>query len=396
MRTLRYALGAGVLTVLAAAVSVAARRGSAVRAGAHGHSHATAFLFFTLVAVAFVLYLCALLAVRFGREGVALVPLCAVAAAIQLVPLAGPLLLSRDAYSYWAYGRIVVQHHADPFTLPPARFPHDPATRAVARGWRRQPSVYGTGFTFASAIVASVVHRSAELASFVFRAAAAIAGIVAMLVAVAIARRKTFAAVFIGWNPLLAVNFAGGGHNDAWMVALMLVGVALVARQRDVAGGAAWVLAVAIKAAALPLLALELVRSRRRHLLGVAVAALAVAGISTAAFGTSWLTPLVGLDHRQARFALPARLEQLSVPSGAAHLAAYALLVVGAAWLVREAVRGRTRLALGASLLLVTTPWLLPWYATWPVALASVDDDGFAQVVALVLTAYLLPSRIPL
>jgi hypothetical protein len=37
----------------------------------------------------------------------------------------------------------------------------------------------------------------------------------------------------------------------------------------------------------------------------------------------------------------------------------------------------------------------LPWYATWPVALAAVEEDGPAQAAALGLTAYLLPSRVP-
>jgi hypothetical protein len=45
---------------------------------------------------------------------------------------------------------------------------------------------------------------------------------------------------------------------------------------------------------------------------------------------------------------------------------------------------------------LLTSPWVLPWYSTWPVALAAVGDDVLAQVVALALVAYLLPDRIPL
>jgi hypothetical protein len=89
-------------------------------------------------------------------------------------------------------------------------------------------------------------------------------------------------------------------------------------------------------------------------------------------------------------------LEHFGVPERAAHLFAAAALVVGGLLLLRQALRGRTRLALGACLLVLTTPWLLPWYATWPVALAAVEeDDAVAQVLALAIAAYLLSARVP-
>ena len=51
---------------------------------------------------------------------------CALAVAIQLVPLAGPLLLSQDAYAYWDYGRLATRHDANPYAVAPARFPARP------------------------------------------------------------------------------------------------------------------------------------------------------------------------------------------------------------------------------------------------------------------------------
>ena len=223
-------------TTLAASIAVASARGSPVRAGGLERSDTWAALFLALLAASFGLYLGALLVLRSRGGNLTLV--CLLAVAIQLAPLAGPLLLSRDAYSYWAYGRIVASHHRNPFTLAPARFPHDPSTRAVARAWRRQVSVYGPAFTAASAGLGQLAKRSAETASFLFRAAAAVAGVGATLLAAMLARRKAYAAAFIGWNPLLAISFAGGGHNDAWMLVLLLASLALVAQRRDVAGGA--------------------------------------------------------------------------------------------------------------------------------------------------------------
>jgi hypothetical protein len=96
------------------------------------------------------------------------------------------------------------------------------------------------------------------------------------------------------------------------------------------------------------------------------------------------------------RFSLSSRLGELAVPGTVSHLRAYVALAAGAFWLGRQALRGRPRLALGASLLILTSPWILPWYATWPVALASLEEDGAGQVVALGRAAYLLPARIPL
>ena len=136
-------------------------------------------------------------------------------------------------------------------------------------------------------------------------------------------------------------------------------------------------------------------RSRRAVWLGAAAAAAAVSIAATAAFGTAWLSALVGIGSRESKYALPVRLEQIGIPDRVAHALAIVALVGVGAWLLRQARRGRPRLALGACLLVLTTPWLLPWYATWPVALAAVEEDALAQVVALSIAAYLLPARIP-
>jgi hypothetical protein len=38
-----------------------------------------------------------------------------------------PLLLSTDAYSYWAYGRVAAVHDENPYVATPDRHPADPA-----------------------------------------------------------------------------------------------------------------------------------------------------------------------------------------------------------------------------------------------------------------------------
>ena len=75
----------------------------------------------------FVTYVLGLAALR--RRAVALTAVIGVAVAIQLAPLATPLLISRDTYLYWAYGREAVIHHANPYDVFPDRFASDPAYR---------------------------------------------------------------------------------------------------------------------------------------------------------------------------------------------------------------------------------------------------------------------------
>jgi alpha-1,6-mannosyltransferase len=387
------ALGIATGVALTAAIVAASRRGSPVPAGGLELGDTASIVFIVALAVAFALYAAAVLTLRRGGGRIAMV--CAIAAAIQLIPLAGPLLLSHDVYSYWAYGRIASRHDSDPYRVPPAEFPSDPATRAVAPGWRGTTSVYGPAFTALSIGVDRVAGGSAEAAALVFRALAAAAALAATVLAAYIARRKAFAAAFVGWNPLLAASSAGGGHNDALMLALMLGALALVLRRKDTAAGGLWILAAFVKAPALLLLPLQLVRSSRRFWAGCIFAGMTGSIAATVAFGSSWLGALGRLTPNESRYAIPSRLEQLGVPDQVARALAATVLAIGGIWLLRQAWHGRRRLALGACLLLLTTPWLLPWYATWPVVLAAVEEDTVAQVLALVLAAYVLPDRVP-
>lgn len=384
-------LGGAVAVALAAAIACASVRGSPIRAGGAERTDVWPALFLALIVVAVAFYVGALYVLR--RRAGPLVAVCVVAVVIQLIPLAGPLLLSRDAFSYWSYGRIAVVHHRDPATTPPSAFPADPATKSVAPGWRTQTSVYGPAFTVASAAVSQVSRGSAERASFLFRVIAALAALGATGLVALAAKRRAYAAAFLGWNPIVAISFAGGGHNDAWMVLLMLCAVVLVSRRRDAAAGGAWALAGAVKAAALALLALQLLGSRRGLRIGAATAMAGIAVASIAGFGAASLTAPWQLHQREARYSLPARLEQLALPEALAHAVAYGVLAVGVVWLARQALSSRPRLALGAALLIMTTPWVLPWYSTWPIALAAVDEDGLSQGVALGVALYLLPDR---
>jgi Glycosyltransferase family 87 len=316
----------------------------------------------------------------------------ALALGVQLVPLAAPLLLSTDAWTYWNYGRIAGVHDGNPYRDTPSDFPDDVSYQWTGEQWRDRTSIYAPGFTLASEPVAAAADTSEDAAAWLYKVLAGLAAAAMVLLA---SRVGSFATAFVGLNPVLAVHLAGGGHNDAWVGAL--VALALVAGATQTAG-VAWALGAAVKWVPLVLLPLRALEARRIGWLGFATAALIVAVLATWQYDLSWLSafgPLAENAEETTSFALPHRLSQLGVPEGLAIAAFAAAFVAAYAWLARAAWRGRARVALAAGLLLVCTPYVTPWYLAWVVPLAAIEDDRAARVLALALTAYLLPQTIP-
>ena len=347
---------------------------------------------------AFVLYVAGLALLRRPRAPVGAV--LVVAAAIQLAPLGAPLLLSTDAYSYWDYGRVAAVHHGNPYADRPSRFPHDPAYQRMGRDWQHKPSVYGPVFTLGSEGVAHAAGDSPPSATRAFRIAAAI-GMVALAALASL--WGPFAAAFVGWSPLLALHFAGGGHNDVLMMLFVLAALAAGRAGRYRWAGPAWVAALSMKITALVFLPLRFLEARRRgrrvsHWSFVA-AALVVASVASARYGPHWLavlSPVANQLHSTSSLGLPYWAGKLGFPERRvteALLAAYAVFYL---WLLWEAWRGRARLGLAACGLLLATSWLQPWYAVWAVPLAAVEEDALACLAALALSAYFLHDALPI
>jgi alpha-1,6-mannosyltransferase len=338
------------------------------------------------------------------RFGLRLVVVASLAVAIQLTPLAAPLLLSTDAWTYWDYGRIAAVHGANPYVQTPSDFPLDPAFPYVGEKWVDTTSVYGPAFTLASEPLALADGESADAAAWTYKTLAALALLAATGLATFLARgRRAFACAFVGWNPLLAVHMAGGGHNDVWMAGLVTGALALGATGKRQWAGVAWVAAVLIKwipLIFLPLRALE-ARANKRQVghLGFAAAAAVLVAVATWRYGYHWLGalgPLARNAHDETQFAIPHRLEQIGFPDWLALGLVALAFALAYLWLLREAWRGRARLGLAAGLLLLATPYLVPWYAVWVVPLAAAEEDKAAQGLALVICAYMLRQTIPL
>jgi len=359
------------------------------------------WLFLGAAAAAFVAYLAGLWCLCVGRSA-RLALVIAVAAAVQLVSLAAPVLVSTDVYTYWDYGRLGAVHDANPYSDTPIQFPQDPAFGLMGSRWYETTSAYGPGFTLLSEVHAEAVGDSDAAAAWLYRGGAAAAMLALVALAARLGRRPAFSAAFVGWNPVLALHFAGGGHNDALMMVFVLGALALAASDRKQLAGAAWVCSIAVKwvpLVLLPLRVLELrTTGRRVRYLGFAAAAGLVAGLASWRYGTAWLGafgPIANNLRDQSRYSIPNRLVQLTgMSEDVAALLLIALFAVGYAWLLREAWRGRARLGLAAGFVLLATTWLVPWYAIWAVPLAAVEEDRVARLLALGLSAYLLPAYV--
>jgi hypothetical protein len=397
------AAGLATLSLVASVCALAWSAGASLAAHPGGvvtHRHAT--LTVALLATAFACYLAALWLLT--RAAAAPAVVLAVAAAIQLTPLAAPLLASTDAWTYWAYGRLAAVYGENPYATAPSAHADDPAYRAMGSRWHDRRSLYGPGFTLASEPLARAAGGSRNAAAWEFKTLSALSALSAAALAGRLTRRRALAVAFVGWNPLLAVHLAGGGHNDGWVGALILAALALAVARRKGAAGVMWALAVAVKWVPLVFLALRALAGRARHeRLGAAGLLGGAAGMALLAswrYGWRWfdaIAPLAENAHLETRYAVPHRLEGLGIPRGVAIGLAAAVLAIALLWLARQAACGRPRLAMAAAVLLVTTPYLAVWYLAWAVPLAAVDEhDRVARASVLALCAYLLPQTLAL
>ncbi len=352
------------------------------------------------VVLAFAGYVCGIVALR--RRAVPVAAVIAVAAAVQLTPLAGPTLLSTDTWTYWMYGRVGAVEGGNPYGDPPSRYPGDVAYPAMGSSWRDTTSLYGPLFTIGSELHVHVAGEDPERAAWLYRLVAALAVLGTAVLAASLGARPAFAAAFVGWNPLLALHFGGGGHNDAVMMLLVVGALALAARGRPNLAGVAWIGAIGLKWVAVAFLAIWAIeRARRREplgLVGLAAGGVALVAGATARYGTTWLEAFGGLSS-QARRTGSIGLSRWLGDLGLGHRAILVTIglatLAGFAWLAREAWRGRRRLGVSGSVAALGQGWLNPWYASWGVSLSASEEDRLAWVLAVGLTAFLLLDVVP-
>jgi alpha-1,6-mannosyltransferase len=349
-----------------------------------------------------------------------------------LVAVAAPLLLSRDVYTYAAYGRIEALYGGNPYLTTLSAFPHDRFVAVTSVQWLPTHSHYGPLFTLASAGLARAWAGSVggTILAFKVLAGVSIAGATAL---VALAARKIrperapLAAALVGLNPVIVVHTVGGGHVDALIAALLAATCALGVTRPH--GGSARAFAITvlitlaclIKTVMLPVLVLWLVwlarpravRTLAPHLLVIAALTVASAGAffavshpisPIASFGgiEFWASP----SHFVGRGAQTAvtSLAGTHAGDGARVVAEAAFLLLFAVLLWRLVRRTRAEDAraplaewgIALFLLALTLPYLLPWYTAWFAPFLVFFDDAvltFAGVSAcMVLALTLVPA----
>lgn len=356
---------------------------------------------------------CYLIVLLTGRT----MPAAAIGAAIVLSHLAlmlGPPLLSQDVFGYVSFARLGALHGLDPYTHVAAEAASDPTFPYI--GWPFQHTPYGPLFTLGSYGVALLGFAGA-LWAFKAIAVATSLGAVALVAAAArrCGRSGRVAAAFLGLNPVLLEFAVGGAHNDTITLLLVAAALAIAAGAASRRRAAAWPLAAAVgfkvsSGLLMPFLVLapDTWPERLRVLRSSIYALLAVVAVGAIGFGANlagFLVPIGEEQQQVARHSIPAEAARLlgiggasSTPSWWRYLFVAGFLCVLAFCLWRTAKGWDWRVAAGWSTLalVISTAWLLPWYAVWALPLAAVSGDRKLRIAAIVFCVYALMIRLPL
>jgi len=331
--------------------------------------------------------------------------------ATHLVLLLGPPLISQDVFGYLDFARLGALHGLDPYTHVAAQVPTDAAYLFV--GWPFQHSPYGPLFTLGSYAIAPLGLAGGLWAMKTITVAASLAAIA--LVARAADKQghsPRFAAAFMGLNPVLLVLAVGGAHNDTLLL-LSLAGALVLTAGSDprFRGGAATLVAgVGIKVTAGLALPFLILGARDRHerlrVAGAAAVSLALlAALGLIGFGSHALGFLSAVSEQQqlvATHSVPAETARLvglhGTPSWWRHcfIAGFVVVLGYALWRTLRGADWRVAAGWSTLALLLSTAWLLPWYAIWPLPLAAVSGDRRLRAATLVLCVYALLIHLPL
>lgn len=156
---------------------------------------------------------------------------------VVVLAVAMPAGLSTDVFAYVGYARLAVVHGLNPHLHTQAELARLGDPTAAYLSWPIA-SPYGPLWTLISMVVVWAAPAGSVLgAVIVLKLIAGAAVLVAAAATCAIVRgfapdRADATFVAVAMNPLLLVEGPGSGHNDVIMVALLMVGFAMLARGR--------------------------------------------------------------------------------------------------------------------------------------------------------------------
>jgi alpha-1,6-mannosyltransferase len=323
-----------------------------------------------------------------------------------------PLLLSvpvfsRDTYSYLAQGALL-RDGFDPYAVGPVASPNVLLDN-VSPIWTITTAPYGPAFILIAKLVTMVVGNHVILGTMLLRLCMLPGLALLIWAAPRLAHHLGTDGPTALWtcvlNPLVLIHLMGGVHNEMLMVGLMTAGIALTFQGRNVAGITVLTVAIAVKATAgiaLPFLIWVWMRHLRERRGYRAVRAFLAATafsllIFVVVFGVLSTVAGVGLGWLPALAGSVKIINWLSVPTAAANLIHalggpffsvdfYALLrvtrFIGIViivvslpllwWRFRRDDRAvLTGIAYSMLIVVLFVPAALPWYYSWPLAVAA-------------------------
>lgn len=320
--------------------------------------------------------------------------------------------LSRDLYTYVAHGYLGLTG-GNPYAQPASEVAATPfGVSLLAAGWLPWHGVtpYGpvwTGIEIAALRLAHQVGPTVLLLKLLAVAASLTsAWLIWRLLGLVRPQDQLLGTLIYLWNPLIILEFAGDGHNDALLIACTLAALLAAVQLRPTGALAGLVLGALVKFWPLMLLPAFVVylhygRRDRRNLAALLVLGLAGLGLAVLLYRVFWLggATFAAVPEGGQR-AVTASLSGALV-WGFAHIlpptrAAWAVtllldgfFVVSMLLLSRQArdADGFLR-ACGLIVtlyLLTAAPVYWSWYATLPIALLALTPRGSASALIIVL-----------
>jgi len=341
--------------------------------------------------------------------------------------VAFPPIISSDPFAYAIHGQVVLRGD-NPYAGGALTAAEPPLSDLTP--WRTTGAEYGPVWVQVGAGLAFLSGRSVVRVKLVYCGFGALCNLGAAWLAYLIARGRgtppPLALLVYGWNPLLLIELAGSGHNDALMVTLALLGIYLAEKNQHIPAWIVLLLSMLVKYVTGLLVALYgvfwLARAAREGRLGREFAALALSGIGV--LGVAYLPfargvadirellPLSNLIDGQNANILHALLQNAVAHVPGSSAAAWdilkrvlagafaALLCVPLARLTRRTATGGDllRWAGWLTLLYVVAVYgaLFPWYLVVPMAIACTSYEQERPGRLLVYTCaaailYMLP-----
>lgn len=326
-------------------------------------------------------------------------------------------VFSRDAYSYLAQGALL-RDGFDPYLVGPVENPNA-LLENVSPIWSTTTAPYGPLFILIARFVTQIIGDDVVAGTMLLRLCM-LPGLALLVwatprVAQCLSTNASKALWICVLNPLVIIHLMGGVHNEMLMVGLMMAGIALVLERHHVWGISVVALAVAVKATAglaLPFLVWIWMRRlvedanaqqqqgpqrQRSPLTAFAMASAASVAIVVAVFAVlSWIAG-VGLGWLTALAGSVKIINWLTVPTAVANIInvfaglfvtvnfdavleitrIIGVLVIALSlpvvwWRHRHDERDAMFGVLWAMVIVVLmAPAALPWYYTWPLAIAA-------------------------